>query len=349
MQLGDRPGLRHHAETISAAAQRAAGTVRNLLAFARGSTHKSGTVEINRLAHEVVTLVSRAIDRRIILTTAFDPEAGWVHGSADDLQQVLVNLILNARDAMPEGGRLRVTTRRQRIEAEEARAWDCKPGAGVQLMVEDSGCGIAREHREHIFEPFFTTKGVSKGTGLGLSIVYGTVRGLGGGIQVESEPGRGTIMRLWLPEAPAATIMKTPPPMAPAHHRILLVDDDPVVLAVVRELLNAGGCSVIPFGDPTAAAAWYAAHPGDADLALLDGNMPSLTGWQLAERLRAVRPDLPILALTGQATAEAVQAWHAAGVTHILQKPVTRDALNRELAAISLPDGSAPRPTPSPA
>jgi signal transduction histidine kinase/ActR/RegA family two-component response regulator len=331
MRLDQGSELRSHVETIAGAAQRAAGTVRNLLAFARGRSGSAKTCDINRLVQDVVSLLQHAIDRRIAVTCDLGADTGMARIGADELQQVLINLALNARDAMPQGGRLEIVTERIDV-VEDAAALGIAPGCYVRIMVGDSGCGIAAEHLERIFDPFFTTKDVGKGTGLGLSVVHGAVRVAHGAIRVESRPGAGTRFRIWLPASNRSSSSSIPI-IRPSHgKRVMLVDDERLVLSVVGKLLEACGATVHSFDDPAQAGTWFASHGMEVDLALLDGNMPGMTGWQLATRLHEARPDLRVVALTGAATAEAIAAWHAAGVSRLLQKPMTRDQLSDMLA-----------------
>ncbi len=331
MRLDRDSPLRSHADTIAGAAQRAAGTVRNLLVFARGSSSRSDSCEVNRLVQDVVALLQHAIDRRVTVECRLGTDAGAAKIGADELQQALINLALNARDAMPEGGELEIATARVEL-AEEAERLGVPRGVYVRVSVHDTGLGIPPEHLERIFDPFFTTKPLGKGTGLGLSVVHGAVHAARGAIRVESHPGEGTVFRLWLPAASRVSSSQEPVVRSIVGLEVMLVDDEPVVLEVVGSLLRVCGATVHEFADPLAAGSWFAGHADDVGLALLDGNMPGLTGWQLAVRLREARPELVIVALTGAATAEAQAAWREAGVRRVLQKPVTRAQLQSVLA-----------------
>ena len=340
MRLEPDSPLRSHVETIAGSAQRAAGTVRNLLVFARGRSNRTRSCEVNRLVQDVVALLQHAIDRRITIECRLGEGVGSARIGADELQQALINLALNARDAMPEGGRLEIASERLVVRAGEH---GLPQGSYVMVAVRDSGQGIAPEHLERIFDPFFTTKPLGKGTGLGLSVVHGVVHAALGAVRVESQLGLGTVFRLWLPAGNASSSSQTPAQGSIAGLRVLLVDDEPVVLEVVGALLRASGADVHSFADPAEAGAWFASHAAEVSLALLDGNMPGLTGWQLAVRLHEARPELRIIALTGAATTEAEASWRAAGVSHILQKPVTRTQLEALLAKAR---GATPKATP---
>jgi signal transduction histidine kinase/ActR/RegA family two-component response regulator len=333
MRLDQQPDLRPHVETIAGAAQRAAGTVRNLLAFARGRAGSAKTCDVNRLVQDVVSLLQHAIDRRIAVSCDLGSDAGMARIGADDLQQMLINLALNARDAMSQGGRLDITTRRVEL-LEDAATLGVSPGCYVRVTVSDTGCGIADADIERIFDPFFTTKEVGKGTGLGLAVVHGAVRAAHGAIRVNSHPGKGASFGIWLPAASRVSSSTNRVVRKPRTMRVMLVDDEKLVLNVVGQLLQACGATVHSFEDPLQAGTWFASGGLEVDLALLDGNMPGMTGWQLATRLREARPDLRVVALTGAATPEAIAAWHAAGVNRLLHKPVTREQLAEMLLQV---------------
>lgn len=335
MRLGDDHPLHGHAQTIIGAAQRAAGTVRNLLLFTRGAARGGGSCEVNAIIEETVALLSHALGRSIAIGTALSPGCGAARLEASELQQVLVNLALNARDAMPQGGTLAIASARRRLGPDEAAALGLPaPGEWVQISVRDSGSGIPPEILERIFDPFFTTKPPGQGTGLGLSVVHGIVSAAGGAVRVESRVGEGTTFHLWLPpgaEAPArrrTTVVQG----VLLGRTVLLVDDDQVVRLAVRELLRSLGAGVVAFADPREAESWFLDHSDEIHAALIDGDMPQLPGWQLAARLRDARPDLRIVALTGARTPEAEAAWQAAGVSAILEKPVTSVQLAAALA-----------------
>jgi signal transduction histidine kinase/ActR/RegA family two-component response regulator len=333
MRLEPGSPLRVHAETIGGAAQRAAGTVRNLLTFARGRGSAASSCDANRLAEDVVALLQHAIDRRIRIERALDPQAGLVRVGADELQQLLINLALNARDAMPHGGRIEIATRRLAVAPDEAAGLGLPPGAYVLIAVSDSGAGIPPEVLPRIFEPFFTTKGPGKGSGLGLAVVHGIVTSARGAIRCDSRPGEGARFSVWLPAGSAESTRVHRKESAKRGLRVLLVDDEEPVLRVIEGLLAAVGASVIAIGEPARAEAWFLDHADEIDAVILDGNMPGIAGWQLAARLREIRDELPIIALTGAATDEAVQAWRAAGVERVLHKPVTRAQLEDALVA----------------
>ena len=334
MRLGPDSPLQSHAETIVGASQRAAGTVRNLLSFARGRSRSEQVCEANRMIQDVVALLQHAIDRRISVSCQLEETVGAIRIGADELQQILVNLALNARDAMPQGGQLVISTALEELQSDAGRL-GLAPGTFVRISVADSGSGIAPEHLERIFDPFFTTKEIGKGTGLGLSVVHGAVTAAHGAIRVSSTIGEGSVFRIYLPAAPRIlqhTSLPAGVPLRKLH--VMLVDDETVVLDVVSQLLRSCGATVEQFDDPVRASAWFADNGLGIDLALLDGNMPGQSGWQLATQLKEARPELRIVALTGAATAEAQAAWLAAGITRVLQKPITREQILAVLAAV---------------
>ncbi|HAT09250.1 MAG TPA: hypothetical protein DCS97_01325 [Planctomycetes bacterium] len=339
LRLGDRSDLQGSVGIISGAAQRAAGTVRNLLSFARGHAGASGSCAVNEVLREVVALLEHSIDRRIAVFTSLEAQVGRAGIDGAELQQVVVNLALNARDAMPQGGRLDITTRIILLaEGAEQKVLGLAPGKQVVIEVSDTGNGIPAERLERIFDPFFTTKDVGKGTGLGLAVVHGVVTRSKGAIRVESTVGKGTRFRIWLPVAADQPTERAPLRRPVAGLRILLVDDEEQIGQVIRRLLEACGCQVALFHDSNVVGAWFADHQDEVDVAMLDGNMPGLSGWQLAAHLLEQRPELPVIALTGAATSEALTAWHASGVTRVLTKPLGREQLQRVLSEF------APRP-----
>ncbi|MCS6970014.1 MAG: ATP-binding protein [Planctomycetes bacterium] len=318
--------LRNHAQVIVGAAQRAAGTVRNLLIFARGAAQSvSKGCEVKPLIEETASLLEHALGRSVGLSKDLAPDTGSIGIDGHELQQILVNLALNARDAMPNGGQLEFSCRRVQVEGSEAQKLDLVPGDWVRISVRDTGTGIPPHILDRIFDPFFTTKPIGKGTGLGLSVVHGIVTKAGGRIRVESEVGKGTTFHLWFPAIKESSTRRrtTIAHDALAGLRVLFVDDDHVVRQVITGMLRTLGAHVHAFADPAEAEQWFAANSQVIDTALLDGDMPGIPGWQLASRLREQRRDLFIVAITGVKTPESEAAWNEAGVTVILEKPVS--------------------------
>ncbi len=301
-----RPGEpnREHLGEVLSAVNRAAELVRRLLAFSRREAFRPAVLDLNALIAEAGRLLRRLIGEHLELDIR--PAAGLrpVLADAGQLEQVLINLCVNARDAMPSGGRIGLSTRNADLDARfcAANPW-AREGQYACLEVADTGTGIAPEHREHIFEPFFTTKGPGRGTGLGLATVYGIVRQHSGLIQVESEAGRGTVISVYLPvtgqrpEAPSAAAG----PRAPQGEgeTVLLAEDDEQVRRLAVEVLTRAGYRVRVARDGEEAEARFLEAPGEVRLAVLDVVMPKRGGREVAERLRRVRPDLPVLFASG--------------------------------------------------
>jgi signal transduction histidine kinase len=298
---------RKDVEEIHQAAQRAASLTQQLLAFSRRQVMQPKIIDLNTLVAEIEKMLRRLIGEDILFATVLHPRLGNVRADPGQLEQVIVNLAVNARDAMPQGGRLTIETRN--VELDETYAADhpgVTPGRYVLLAVSDTGMGMSEETRAHIFEPFFTTKARGKGTGLGLATVYGIVQQTGGHIWAYSEQGRGTTMRVYLPrvDQPAQPIER-PEEAAPEDLRgnetILLVEDETAVRAVTRQLLERSGYRVLEASDgPAALALVEKAGPRlQVDLLLTDVIMPGMSGRELADQLSAQRPQLRVLYMSG--------------------------------------------------
>jgi CheY-like chemotaxis protein len=246
------------------------------------------------------------------------------------VEQVIVNLIVNARDAMPKGGPITIETANVELDETYART---HVGAGVGryvlITVSDTGCGIPPEILSRIFEPFFTTKEVGKGSGLGLAAVHGTVKQSGGEISVYSEPGLGTTFKIYLPRvdhAPGPSLAPAPAPLPRGTETVLVVEDNPEVLAIAREVLEHGGYRVLHAPNAAEALALVGRHPGPIHLLVADVVMPGLSGPELATQLTAARPDLLVLYMSGY-TASVLDARGSLGPrTWFLEKPFAPDA-----------------------
>ena len=318
-------------ELIHESAQRAAALTRQLLAFSRRQVLKPEVVDLNVVVARMSALLERLIGEHIRFRLEPDVTATPVKADPTQLEQVVLNLVVNARDAMPEGGRLTLRTETVTLPADNHDTGPAlDPGTYVLLTVTDTGCGMDAEVRARIFEPFFTTKEVGTGTGLGLSTVYGIVEQSGGSIVVDSEPGQGSAFRVYLPRVIGAVAADMPdgeaaePPNG--SETVLLVEDDPDVRSLARELLEDSGFTVLEAAHGREALARCEAHRGRLDLVISDVVMPEMSGHELVARLRKRRPGTKILLMSGYA--EAARSPRDPAIT-LLRKPFTPDALTR--------------------
>jgi PAS domain S-box-containing protein len=335
--------LRQNAEGVREAADQAATLTRQLLAFSRKQVVAPRLVDLNGIVASIHAMLQRLLGETINLVTVTAPDLGGVKADPGQMEQMILNLCVNARDAMPDGGRLTIRAANVDLDEEAAKEWsDARPGSYVMLEVSDTGGGMDEETRSHLFEPFFTTKEQGKGTGLGLSTVYGTVKQSGGHISVESEPGRGSTFRVYLPRvagplsAPEPPRRSTPPAARPAGaeglaagrgETILLVEDAQRVRAVVREILEMSGYSVLEAHHGAEAIELSNQHAGPIHLLVTDVVMPQMSGRELAQRLATLRPDLKVLYMSGYTDDAIVRHGVLASGIAFLSKPFTPDAL----------------------
>jgi signal transduction histidine kinase len=331
----------HGLEMIRESARRGAALTRQLLAFGRRQVLEPRVLNLNVILGDVETLLRRVIGEDIELDFQTDTEIGNVKADPSQLEQVIVNLATNARDAMPEGGKLTIAT--ANVDLDEAyadRRAVVKPGRYVQLAVSDTGCGMDEETRSRIFEPFFTTKEQGKGTGLGLATVYGIVKQSGGYVWVYSEPGHGTAFKVYLPmvdaaaESPRHTERSEELPRG--SETILVVEDDALLREVTCEFLQTSGYTVIPAGSPAEAMHLTESHSGPIDFLLTDVIMPKMNGRELATRLSKARPEMKVLYVSGYADGIVRDGMHGAleeGLA-FLQKPYTHRALTWKVREI---------------
>jgi signal transduction histidine kinase/CheY-like chemotaxis protein len=298
------PGLREDADMIGRAASRSADLTRQLLAFARKGKVLSETIDVHAVLREIVALLGRTVDKRIRIRMELDDVACLTTGDPSQLHTALLNLAINARDAMPEGGELVFRTSRLSLSDERSRAHHLAPGAYVQIAVSDTGVGMNEATRRRLFEPFFTTKEPGKGTGMGLAAVYGTVLGHQGAIAVQSEPGKGSTFTVLLPLSTTGQAGARPAVDVPADNiarNVLVVDDEPAVRSMIRDALEDLGWSVTAYADSRQAVRWYAEHGASIDLVILDMAMPLLNGADTLKALRAINPAVRAVIASGHA------------------------------------------------
>jgi two-component system cell cycle sensor histidine kinase/response regulator CckA len=331
--------IRREIEIIQDAAERAAKLTHQLLAFSRKQILDPCVLDLNATVTGIEPLLRRMIREDIEIATALDSAAGRVKADAGQIEQVLLNLAVNASDAMPNGGWLTLATGNVTLDAAYARTHvEVEPGPYVMLSVSDTGHGMTAAVQAHIFEPFFTTKEVGKGTGLGLATVYGIAKQSGGHITVYSEPGHGTVFKLYLPrveEAPGTAEPEGPVEITRrGSETVLLVEDDEPLRTLAREILSIQGYTVLDATSPSEALRLGDAHPGPIHILLTDVVMPQMNGRQVADHLLAARPALKVLFMSGYTDAAIVQHGVLEAGTHFLQKPFTPDALSRKVREV---------------
>jgi len=315
-------------ERINKAAQSAARLTRQLLAFARREPYTGTPVDVSAQIRDLTDLLRRTLGSHIVLTADL-PDGVWpVRMDPGQLEQVIINLAVNARDAMGKGGRLAVTVENFDVdEGMVAGKPGLKVGRYIRLQVSDSGIGMDRNTLDHLFEPFFTTKPAGHGTGLGLATVYGIVKQLGGDVSAYSEPGMGTTFTILLPatEAPVETVPADPPPPRPkamaGDATILVVEDYADLRELFQEILTGAGYRVIPAPDGAVGLELARAHRGEIDLLLTDVVMPNMLGPDLAHRLRDENPGLKVIFMSGHAQPVLGGAVALEPGTPLLQKP----------------------------
>jgi len=323
-----------------ASAQRAAALTHRLLAFSRRQTLDPRPVEVNRLVAGMEDMLQRRLGPGIALELELAPGLWWTLCDPVQLESALLNLCINARDAMPDGGRLTLRTENVDFDATRAMApRDVAPGAYVAIAVSDNGIGMTPEVVARVFEPFFTTKPLGQGTGLGLSMVYGFARQSGGHARVQSEPGQGTVVRLYLPrhqgEAEERQIAREPvePPRAGAGETILVVEDEEVVRNLIVEVLGDLGYRAIEAADGSEGLK-ILQEPRRIDLLVTDVGLPGLDGRQLAAQARALRPDLRVLFVTGYAQGAALAEGVLEPGMALLTKPFGVEALMAKILEV---------------
>jgi signal transduction histidine kinase/CheY-like chemotaxis protein len=325
-RVGDGPEIRH----VLDAADRAAALTRQLLAFSRRQILRSAVIDLGGAVFGMVSLLRRIVGEDVELRTDFASDLHRVRADATQLEQVVLNLALNARDAMPTGGELHVSLGNVVVPADRATSLGVGPGAFVRMRVRDTGVGMDSATKAHLFEPFFTTKGPGVGTGLGLATAYGIIVQLGGTITVESEPHAGATFDVYLPRCDEDD--RVVPDVARAFPRegsetILLVEDEPSVRELTRQILELHGYRVLEAHDGERALVEAERYAGPIHLLLTDVVMPRMGGMTTAQRVKSLRPDVKVLFVTGYTDDAMVRHGVIDGEVSLLRKPYTPDTL----------------------
>jgi PAS domain S-box-containing protein len=331
--------LRVLVEEIKKASLRAASLTRQLLAFSRRQVLAPVVLDLNALVTDMEKMLHRLIGEDIDLKVVPDPQLWRMKADCGQIEQILMNLVVNARDAMPRGGKLTIGTRNVELDQSYTMSHPyVQPGQYILLAVSDTGCGMDDATRSRIFEPFFTTKGPEKGTGLGLATVYGIVKQSGGHIEVYSEPGIGSTFKIYLPRTRSGVPLgKSHPGLTPARRgteTILLVEDEEGVRTLARLVLQQHGYAVLEAQDGVEAAQICQRHPGTIHLLVTDVIMPRMSGRQVASHLAPMRPSMKVLYLSGYTDDAIVHHGVLDPDTPFLQKPFTTDALLRKVREV---------------
>jgi len=334
--------LRGQVDQIQKATERAMSLTRQLLAFSRKQTIQPSTIKLNQVITGMEKLLHRLIGEDVLISTELAPDLGTVLADAGQMEQVILNLAVNARDAMPEGGQLTFETRNTEMGDEVASANSMKPGRYVEFVVKDTGVGMDMNVQTRLFEPFFTTKPAGKGTGLGLSTVYGILKQSNGNITFTSQPGHGTTFRVYLPRTDSIQTASAGSAETDAgfdgRERVLLVEDDAAVCNLIRAVLSSHGYTVICPARPQDAEQIFEQHAGQFDLLLSDVVMPEISGAELSKRLCAKNPHLKVLFMSGYIGDAVVRQGIQEKEVAFLQKPFAPVALARKVREVL--DGS---------
>jgi CheY-like chemotaxis protein len=329
----DEP-LRKDVEEILEAAHRAAGLTRQLLMFSRQQVLEPKVINLNELVETMSKMLRRLLGEDVELAWLPAPALGRVKVDPSSIEQVMMNLVVNARDAMPTGGRLTVETANVVLDDEyAAKHLDVKPGNYVMIAVSDTGAGMDKAVQARIFEPFFTTKEKGKGTGLGLSTVFGIVQQSGGNVWVYSERGRGTTFKIYLPRAEGTPESARPSASAGARgtETILVVEDDAQVRAAAIGILQRHGYKTLEARNASEAMLVCEAQPGPIHLLLTDVVMPQMSGPELARRLLARRRGMKVLCMSGYTDDSIVRHGVLQADIAFVQKPITIETLTRKV------------------
>ena len=323
---GDTKKLDLATDTIVKAVQRGKTLVQQVLTFARKTETAFGAVDVNNVVMETVTMVMETFPKIITCSQNFEKSIPYINADRSQLHQVLMNLCVNARDAMPKGGVLSITTRLVSVASLRNHHPEASENSYICIEVRDTGEGMTEETRRRIFEPFFTTKGVGKGTGLGLSVTFGVIQTHKGFIDVESELGNGTTFRVYLPASQVAepireTEEETLEEMPGGTETILVVEDEEMLAIPLKMALNDKGYKVIYTGDGLQALKIYEEKKNEIDIVITDLGLPNISGLEVCQKIRQINPKERMILATGFLDPEMKEKFLKAGIEHFLYKP----------------------------
>ena len=333
---GRQPGAGYAVEIQQSGEKAAVALIKQLLAFSRQQVSHPALLDINPVVTTMSNMLRRLIGEHIELSMVLNPEVGVVKADPGQIEQIIVNLVVNARDAMVEGGRITVETGIADLDENYVQThFNVKPGRYVSLSVSDTGAGMTQNTKNHLFEPFFTTKEEGKGTGLGLSTIYGIVKQNGGDIWVYSEPGKGSTFKVYLPAADARPEAIEPESdvIERGSETILLVEDESRLREMTQEVLQRLGYTVLAAASSDEAIRMSSIHPGHVHLLLTDVVMPKANGGELAGRLHRLRKNTRVLYMSGYPAETALQHGLDPNVA-FLEKPFRPDALARKVREV---------------
>jgi signal transduction histidine kinase/CheY-like chemotaxis protein len=328
--LEENPELQDYAERIYCSGKRAADLTKQLLAFARKGKYKSQAVNINEISSEALVLLSRSIDKKIVVSQDFNAQQPFIWGDPTQIQNAIINLALNARDAMEKGGELILKTGNEEVDQDfcDQHNLNIKPGAYITVSVMDTGIGIDEKHLKRIFEPFFTTKEEGKGTGMGLAAVYGIAKTHNGGIWVQSKVGVGSTFKLYFPQIPAPDLNSQPAAekrslSVQKSNHILIIDDEKDVAMTIKDMLERLGYKITIKTTSREAIDYYLYTWEKVDLVLLDMIMPEINGRELFYILKKINPQIKAILSSGYGLTSQVKEILQEGVLLFIQKPYT--------------------------
>jgi PAS domain S-box-containing protein len=332
------PSLRSNVDHIVQSATRAASLTRQLLAFSRKQVLQPRVLDLNLVVHDLEKMLRPLVGDDITMVAQCEPGLWSVKADLSQIEQVIVNLVLNARDAMPQGGHLLLSTANLDLTSDNGRDRDIPPGRYVVLAVGDNGVGMPRDVLARIFEPFYTTKDVGKGTGLGLSTVLGTVEQSGGYVAVESKPGRGTEFKVYLPRVDAqpdsSPLSKAPTWRRPGTETVLLVEDDAAVRELAHDILRSCGYNVLVVGDPRGIYSVLENNPGAIHILVSDVLMPGMNGREVAREVRRLHPETKTLYMSGYAYHTMLGRGVLEAGSLFIQKPFTPSQLSEKVREV---------------